>query len=109
MPSIRLKRVAISSGSKKIVLTLFRLPKFLISKCFKESLDILAKRGYFLQHPVYHDTNILYKNPQWLKFNKTEGTPFIVGGNRYCRKVPNDPRYHSDSSRENERAVFPKS
>jgi hypothetical protein len=100
--SYQVSGVTTSSQSKEVVLTLFGPPEFLASKRFKESLDILAKRGYFLQHPVRHDTDFPYENPQWLKFDKTEGTPFIVGGKRYCRKVMNDPRYHPDS-------VFPRS
>lgn len=77
--SYQVSGVTTTSPSNEVVLTLFGPPEFLASKRFRESLDILAKRGYFLQHPVRHDTDIQYENPQWLKFDETEGTPFIVG------------------------------
>lgn len=97
--SYQVSGVMTSSRSKKVILNLFRPPEFLASKRSKESLDIFAKRGYFLQHPVRHDTDIPYENPQWLKFDKIEGTPPFVRGKPYCRKVMNDPRYHPDSSK----------
>ncbi|OJZ79916.1 hypothetical protein ASPFODRAFT_54337 [Aspergillus luchuensis CBS 106.47] len=105
--SYQVSGVTPSSGSKEVALTLFGPPKFLASKRFKEILDILAKRGLFLQRPVRHDIKIPYENPQWLKLDMNEGTSFILGGKWYCRKVMNDPRYHSEPSCENERAVFP--